>query len=320
MERKTKSSLTNIWAVSVLAIACCALWSSAYPCIKIGCGLFRIDSSIPQNLILFAGMRFVISGLLVILFASVSRKKPLKLKTESMGRIAVLSVFQTILQYSFFYIGLSNTTGVKASIITGSNVFLVIIVASLIFREEKYTLQKLIGSVIGFVGVVIVNVNSNGIGSSFSIFGDGFVLFSSICYAFSSGFLKKFSEKDDTIMLSAYQFLLGGIVLISAGLISGGRVTYFSLDAFFMLLYLGFLSAAAYSIWSTLLAYNDVSRVAIFGFSTPVLGVMFSRLFLPNESGMIGINVIFALILVSAGIFIINSNKINYGSLKVKHV
>jgi len=320
MERKTKYPLTNILVVSMLSLVCCALWSSAYPCIKIGFRLFRIDSSIPQNLILFAGMRFVISGLLVILFASISRKKPLKLKTEAIGRIAVLSVFQTILQYTFFYIGLSNTTGVKASIITGSNVFLVIIVTSLIFKEEKYTLKKFVGSIIGFAGVIIVNLKGNCIGSTFSIMGDGFVFFASICYAFSSAFLKKYSEKDDTIMLSAYQFVLGGIVLIVVGLMSGGRVTYFSLKALFMLIYLGFLSAAAYSIWSTLLAYNDVSRVALFGFSVPVFGVMFSRLFLPNESSTIGMNIFLALMLVCAGIFIINNKKANYGSLKANHV
>lgn len=320
MERKAKNPLTNILIVGVLAILSCSLWGSSYPCIKIGCRLFRIDSSIPQNLILFAGMRFLISGLLVILFSSISRKKPLKFKTESIGRIAVLSVFQTMLQYTFFYIGLSNTTSVKASIITGSNVFLVIIVTCLIFKEEKYTLRKFIGSVIGFAGVVIVNIKGSGISSSFSIIGDGFVFFASISYAFSSAFLKKFSEKDDTMMLSAYQFILGGIVLFAVGLISGGRITYFSLRALLMLLYLGFISAAAYSIWSTLLTYNDVSRVAIYGFGIPVIGVLFSRLFLPDESGSIDMTIFLALILVSAGIFIINSKKVNYGKLKVKHV
>ncbi|MEA4972520.1 MAG: DMT family transporter [Candidatus Metalachnospira sp.] len=320
MLQKTKNPLTNILAVCVLALICCALWASAFPCIKIGYRLFKIDSSMPQNVILFAGMRFVLSGLLVILFASVSRKRFLKIKTESFGRVAVLSLFQTILQYLFFYIGLSNTTGVKASIISGSNVFLVIIVTSLIFREEKYTLHKFIGSVIGLAGVIIVNMSGNGIDSSLSLFGDGFVLLSSVAYAFSSAFLKKFAENDDTIMLSAYQFIFGGFILIAVGLISGGRITYFSPKAFLLLIYLAFISAAAYSIWSALLANNDVSRVAIYGFSTPVFGVLFSKFLLPNENGALGLNIILALILVCVGIFIINSKKIDYGSLSVKHV
>lgn len=320
MRQMIKIPLTNIAVVGILALISCSLWGSAYPCIKIGYRLFKIDSSVLQDVILFAGMRFIVSGLLVILFVSLSRGKLLTPKTEALGRITVLSMFQTVLQYIFFYIGLSNTTGVKASIISGSNVFLVMIVTSLIFREERYTLNKFIGSIIGFAGIVIVNASGGGLNSSFSLTGDGFVFFASVSYAFSSAFLKKFSEKDETIMLSAYQFLFGGIILAAVGLVSGGKVTHFSVKPMIMLIYLGFISAAAYSIWSTLLAHNDVSRVAIFGFSNPIFGVLFSRILLPNESSHLGMNIILSLILVCAGIFIINSKKANCGSLKVKHV
>lgn len=320
MVNKTKNTLAGILAVGVPALICCALWGSAYPCIKIGYNLFKIDSSNTQDVILFAGMRFILAGLLVVLFASVSKKRFLKPKIESLGRITILSFFQTILQYSFFYIGLSNTTGVKASIISGTNVFLVIIVTSLIFREEKFTLQKFAGSIIGFAGVIIMNIKGGGIDTSLNLLGDGFVLFSSISYAFSSAFVKRFSEKDDTMMLSAYQFIFGGLILVTVGLVSGGKVTYFSLKALLMLIYLGFISAAAYSIWSSLLSNNDVSRVAIFGFSNPIFGVLFSRLLLPGESGNLGLNIILALVLVCIGIFIINSKTFNYSGLKVKHV
>jgi len=320
MDKKLKYPPTNILVVSVLALICCALWGSACPFIKIGYSLFKIDSSIPQNLILFAGMRFTISGLMIILFISLLRKRPLKLKTKAIGRVAVLSTFQTILQYSFFYIGLSNTTGVRASIISGSNVFLVMIVSSLVFKEEKYTLRKLFGSVLGLTGVIIVNLSGSGVGTAFSITGDGFVLLTSISYAFSSAFLKRFSEIDDTAMLSAYQFLFGGIILTAAGFMFGGRITYFSPKALLLLAYLSFLSAAAYTIWSMLLANNDVSRVAVFGFSMPILGVLFSRMLLPDENEVLGLNIVLALVLVCTGIYIINSKKSNYSVFKVKHV
>ena len=63
-------------------------------------------------------------------------------RKSAWGKIAMLSLFQTIIQYVFFYVGLANTTGVKASIIEGVNVFIAILVASLLFHQEKLTARK----------------------------------------------------------------------------------------------------------------------------------------------------------------------------------
>ncbi len=73
---------------------------------------------------LFAGTRFVLAGVLTILIGSVLNRKMLVPTKSSIPSIAKLGLFQTILQYIFFYIGLAHNSGVKASIINGSNTFL----------------------------------------------------------------------------------------------------------------------------------------------------------------------------------------------------
>ena len=65
-------------------------------------------------------------------------------------------------------------------------------------------------------------------------------------------------------MLSGYQFIFGGIVMVILGLIMGGRITHVSVNAMLMLFYLACISAVAYSIWGILLKYNPVSKVATF--------------------------------------------------------
>ncbi len=67
---------------------------------------------------------------------------------------------QTIAQYVFFYIGLAHTTGVKASIVEGVNVFVAIIVASLIFRQEKLTVKKIVGNTVA--GSISARSNERG--------------------------------------------------------------------------------------------------------------------------------------------------------------
>lgn len=221
--------------------------------------------------------------------------------------MAALSLTQTILQYLFFYIGLANTSGVKSSVIEGMSVFVCILISSLVFRLEKLTKFKLIGCVLGTAGIVVINLDRSLL-SGFSLTGDGFILLSTIAYAISSVLIKRFSKDTDTMMLSGWQFLLGGAVMTVIGLLAGGSITLHEspLPAVLMLFYLAFISACAYSIWSLLLKYNPVSKIAVFGFMNPVCGVLLSALLLGEAQQAFRLESLIALVLVSAGIFVVN--------------
>ena len=284
--------LTKTWIAAILAIFCSALWGSAFPCVKIGYGLFGVDTSQPMSLILFAGIRFFTAGIMVIITGSIIHKKPLVPKIKELPKVAALSLTQTILQYLFFYIGLANTSGVKSSVIEGMSVFVCILISSLVFRLEKLTKFKLIGCVLGTAGIVVINLDRSLL-SGFSLTGDGFILISTIAYAISSVLIKRFSKDTDMTVI---------------GLLAGGSITLpeSPLPAVLMLFYLAFISACAYSIWSLLLKYNPVSKIAVFGFMNPVCGVLLSALLLGEAQQAFRLESLIALVLVSAGIFIVN--------------
>ncbi len=300
---KDKTIFMQKFAVVVLlATICDLLWGSAFPCIKLGYKFFSISSDDTASQIFFAGLRFTLAGLLVIIFMSFVKRRflvPRSMKT--FGRISLLSCFQTILQYILFYIGLAHTNGVKGSIIEASNVFIAIFVASLIFKQEKLTSKKLIGSLIGFIGVVIINLK----GLTFDLnIGDMCVFMSTFAYAVSSVLLKRYSTEEDTVMMSGYQFLFGGIIMTLIGLLLGGKLTVFTTQGIVLLVYLAFISAMAYSLWAILLTYNPISKVAVMGFLNPVFGVILSAIIL-NEGDIINIRSIIALTLVCIGICIV---------------
>lgn len=303
--KKTEQFMTKTMVVWLGALICCALWGSASSCIKLGYQWFQIPSDAVGTQILFAGCRFTLAGLLAILIGSILRRKLLLPQRESLGKIVKLSMLQTVGQYIFYYIGLANTSGVKASIIGGVNVFIAILVASLIFHQEALTARKIIGSIIGFAGVVLVNVAGNGIAVTFTWNGEGAILLSTIAYAFSSVFLKRYSKSEDPVILSGYQFVVGGMIMILFGWLMGGRLTAFTGKGIAILIYLAMVSAVAYSLWGILLKYNPVSRVAVFGFMNPVFGVILSAILL-DESGSLGAAYIVSLVLVCIGIYIVN--------------
>lgn len=305
MENNKQIKLSWTPIVILLAGVCCLLWGSAFPCIKLGYKFFRIESGETTSQILFAGTRFAIAGAMVIITFSIINRK--FIKPSSPGKIATLSVFQTILQYVPFYIGLAHTTGVKSSIINGSAVFITILISCLIFKQEKLTGKKIIGSVLGFLGIVIVNVVGNGFDLSFTLLGEGFILISTISSAFSSAFIKRFSKTTDVVMLSGYQFFSGGVILAVIGKLLGGNVVISTPNVVIMIIYMAFISATAYTIWSILLKFNTVSKVSVYKFMNPVFGVILSALFLPGESSQIGGQVIVALMFVCVGIVIVNN-------------
>ncbi|MDO5558223.1 MAG: DMT family transporter [Oscillospiraceae bacterium] len=301
-----KDLLTKNYIVALLAMVCCILWGSAFPCVKIGYRMFGISTGSTGSQILFAGCRFFIAGLLVILFESVQKKRFIYPHPKDYGKVVKLSIFQTIIQYDLFYIGLANTTGVKASIIIGSNVFVAILISGLIFRIEKITFNKIAGCIVGFAGVALINMNGADIDMSLKFTGEGFMFISTISYSVSSVLMKRYSQDCDPVMLSGWQFTFGGAVMAVTGLIAGGTMHPHSPEAFILGLYLAFISAVAYTLWGILLKHNPVSKVAVYGFMNPVCGVTLSALLLGETSQAFGLKGAISLLLVCLGIYAVN--------------
>ena len=296
---------TSPWFIVIGAMLCCALWGSATPFIKMGYKvMFEGGKPDVPSTILFAGIRFAAAGFITIAIYSIARKKILYPKRENYGKVAIIAAFQTCIQYFFFYIGLANTSGAKGTIISGSSSFFAIFISSLIFKQEKLTVKKVIACIVGFAGIIAVNLN--GLDFNMNFTGDAFVLFSSISLAFSSVLIKIFSKSEDPVVISGYQFMAGGLVMIIVGLIAGGKIDHFTLGGAAILVYLSFLSAVAYALWGMLLKYNPVSKVTIFSFMTPVFGVLLTKLMLPEESTVKLVNLLISLVLVCIGVFMLN--------------
>lgn len=299
------------------AILPCALWGMAFPAIKLGYGVYGIGASDVGGQLLFAGIRFFFAGVLAWCIGSVIYRRALIPHRTSVKKILMLSMFQTFIQYMFFYVGLAHTTGVKSSIITASNVFFAVIISSLILGMEKSSAAKWTGVAVGFLGVIIINLSA-GLGYDFTFTGEGFMIISSLSSAISSILIKKYTKDEPAFTLSAFQFMVGGALLSIVGMsinyANSGALHGFSIDredyikAVLILLWLSGISAVAYSIWGILLNRHEVSRITVFGFLIPVFGTIFSMLLLHETTGFSPMRVIISLILVSAGTMLVQKN------------
>ena len=249
IERKQR--LTKTWVVAALASVCCMLWGSAIPVIKTGYRLLSLDSADTASQIVFAGVRFTLAGVLVLVFASVQKKKVMLPDRKIFKSACLVCLAQTVGQYFFFYIGVANTSGVKSGILTGLGNFIAILLACLIFKNERMTGRKLLGCILGFAGVVVINLMGNSLDMGFTLLGEGCVLISQFAYGMSTVLIHIFSKEVSPVVLSGTQFFIGGILLFLIGIGMGGHLEQLSGPAIAVILYLAFLSAVAYTLWQS---------------------------------------------------------------------
>ena len=125
-----------------------------------------------------------------------------------------------------------------------------------------------------------------------------------------------YSKKVSPVILSGTQFFIGGFVLFLIGNAMGGHLDHVTAGGITVVLYLALVSAVAYTLWSVLLAYNDVSKVAIFGFVNPLCSVILSALVLGEIKQAFNIGSLIALALVCVGIYIVNAKKNNKSNVE----
>lgn len=297
----TQSPFSDRRIVLAVAILCCFLWGSAVPALKIGYGVFGIVPSDTPSLLLFAGVRFTLAGVLLLAWSAVSGKS-IALQPRTLAEVSLLGLVSTSGQYLFYYVGLAHSTGVKTSITTSASTFFSAILAHWLYTNDKLTGRRLLGCLLGFLGVVAVNLSGAGLDFSFTLLGEGFILAAALLFSLGGIYGKRVSAHLDVTVMTGWQLGLGGLVLAAAGLATGGHLGSLSWEGVLLLAYLAALSSAAFALWALLLKHNPVGSVAIFNCLIPIFGVSLSGIVL-GESFLEWKNLV-ALGLVSLGIWL----------------
>lgn len=291
------------WRAIFLAVLCNVLFGSAFPAIKLGYEFFSVSNSVFSKL-LYAGIRFFLSGVVVYLLCLFLERKFVLPKKENVGSVVLLGLTYTFLQYLFFYIGLSNTTGSIGSVVGSSSVFISIVAAHFIYQNDKLTLKRVLGCALGFLGVLLACLES---GLSFSLQGEGFIFISAAVFVFGSVINKNATKKDSFFTVTAFNLLIGGLALILVGLLGYNGEMTFTWKGAAVLAYLVFVSSVAFTLWSALLKKYPIGKLSVYAFVMPVSGSVLSALIL--QENIFKIEYLLALLLVSLGIVIVNKTK-----------
>ena len=295
-----KSKLTGLKTI-LLSLIVMAFWGSLYPCIKVGYKAFDINGTDIPSILMFAGTRFAVCGVIICVIALIKKDKIESPKKKSIGIILLVGLFSIILHYSFLYIGISTTDSSKAALIKQLGSLLYVCFAFLFIKSETFSVWKIVGAVIGFLGIIAINFNGGAI--SFSL-GDILIVCASICTVVANIFIKKIAKNNSPFWITGISQFAGGVILMITALIMGGRFLTFSWQAFGIFAYICSASMAGYILWNYILKTSDLSNMFIIKFAEPLFACIVSAIIL--KENIFQWQYLIAFILISIGIIVGN--------------
>lgn len=247
--------------------------------------------------LLMVGLRFVMAGIIMAVYARLT-KKTLPKDFRTWMKILLIGLFQTAGVFAAMFISLRTISAGQSAILTFMNPLLVVVFGSLILGMKFRSVQW-IGVILGFVGVLIT------LGGQFefqigTILGFG----GAISWAIATLLVNRWGKEINTWILSAYQMLFGGAVLLICSFLFEEVQLMLNPTSVFVILWLTIMaSVVQFTMWFFVLQQGNPAKISSFLFLAPFFGVLTGWLLLDESIGP-------ALILgggfIFSGIFLVN--------------
>lgn len=312
-----KEFLTKKWIVIGIAVFCSILWGSAFPVLKVGYTELQMDPNDTIAKIVFAGMRFMLAGLILLVGILLVNRKALLVTRRQIPVLILFGVVQTALQYFFFYNGLAKTSGMQGAILVSSGTFFTVLLAHFFYRNDRMNWQKTVGLIAGFGGIIVANWGQE-FQLNFQLTGEGYMVLAALTGAIATIMAKEMAVGIHPFALTSWQFIIGaGLMLIIGVPRMSAHAMVFTPFGWGLLIYSAILSAVAFALWYSILKYNKAGEISMYKFITPVSGAILSAMFIPGEK--LSLFIVGALALVAVGIIAVNYRRKSPATEKMKN-
>ncbi len=281
----------------------CLIWGSTWMAIRVG-----LDSLTP---IFSAGLRFSSAAIFVFLMMKF-RKITLQKDSHSLKLYLILGVFSFIIPYGLVYWGEQFIPSGLTSIIFAVMPFFVILFSKIFIPESAVARDQILGSVIGFGGIVIIFSENLIMDVSGYLLGMLAVLLSASIQGWIAVHLKKHGGQLNPLAMNFVPLVIAGISMTVFGLVFEDRAKWiFNADAIGSILYLGFFGTSiAFTTYYWLLKKINVVLLSLSTLITPIIAVLIGWLILDEK---LSLRELFGSVLVLIGILFANFTKVkNY--------
>ncbi|MET3293101.1 UNVERIFIED_CONTAM: putative blue pigment (indigoidine) exporter [Brevibacillus sp. OAP136] len=277
----------NPFLYAILVIVTTSLMGSSFAIGKLGLAYI--------SPLLLVGFRFTIAGVLMALWVY-KKTKPSTL--QDWARLFLIGFFQTAGVMGCIFLSLRTITAGESSILTFTNPLLVVLLGT-IFLGNRYRIAQWIGVISGFLGVFIT------LGFHLQLTtGTLFGLGSAISWAIATLLVKRWGQRFQIWVLTAYQMLFGGLLLLVMGVTLETPRLLITPSSIGIVLWLAIMaSIVQFAGWFYLLKIGDPGKTSAFLFLAPFFGVLSGWVILGE---VVQWYVYGGGLLIFAGIFLVN--------------
>tara|TARA_R110002095_G_scaffold173977_1_gene151400 strand:- start:115 stop:990 length:876 start_codon:yes stop_codon:yes gene_type:complete len=257
--------------ISLVATAAMLLWGICYPLITL---------SLPYApLMLTAFLRAAFAGMVLIILAKLlGRSMPKGLKVWVY--ITVIGLTATSIGFwGMFYAGSLISPGL-ATVITNTQPMIAAVLGWYVL-DERLSKTSAVGIIAGFIGILVISVETVLVESSQVIVGIFYILIAATGVAISNILLKKLANKADVLYTVGFQLLIGAIPLglLTVNLPDNYHIPL-NLSYLWVLLALALLGTALpYILWFWLMDKAPLYKLNVFSFLTPIFGLILGSVY-----------------------------------------
>ena len=277
----SKQAWIGFWILAVI-------WGSSFLFIRIGV------EQLPPFQLVFIRTAIAAVGLTLVVYA---RGKRLPTDLRSIGDLLVLGIVNTILPFALITWGETHIESGLASVLQGTAALFTLVVAHFAFADERITPRKLIGLIIGFLGVIVLTGRSASdsaipVDANLQLLGQLAIVVASFCYALGGTYGRKaMQNRLDPLVVSAGAMLVAAIlsgVIAHVAPIWGGPapipINQLETRVLGAILALGLINTfGAYLIFYPLVAALGAARTSMVTYIIPVVGLILGAIFLGEQ-------------------------------------
>jgi drug/metabolite transporter (DMT)-like permease len=297
----TKQAWVGFWILALI-------WGSSYLFIRIGV------EQLPPLQLVFARTGIAAIGLNLVIYA---QGKRLPLDRYSLQNVLLLGVLNIVIPFALITWGEQFIESGLASVLQGTTALFSLVIAHFAFADERISWRKVVGLLVGFLGVLVLASRSSGAevttaNAALHLLGQLAIVGSSLCYATGNSYSRKMMQNRlEPLIVAAGTMTVAAVItgaLTYLAPLWGGAApvpwAVLSSRVLSAVLVLGLLNTfGAYLIFYSLIATLGAARASMVTYVIPVVGLVLGAIFLAER---VDLRLLFGAILILGSIGIVN--------------
>ena|SRR5215813_3645486 len=245
----------------------CLIWGSTWLFIKLG-----LQDLPPFS---FAAIRFLIASLILALLIA-ARRLHVPRGRNDLLLISLTGILSFTLNYGLVFWGEQYITSGLAALLQSMLPAFGLIIAHYYLPGEPLTVPRIVGVVLGVIGVGVIFSNQLRVSGPKALWGSAALVLSALCAAFANVIVKAYCKHIDPVVLAAGQMMSGLVLLFLIGISLEGNPFRFHWTwiALISLLYLAVVGTViAFSLYYWLIRNMNVTDTMMIALVTPVVAV-----------------------------------------------